>query len=231
MALTKTRSLDAFIKKKGTSFVVTANNIRVLVPKIYAERKLMTIEDTVTTLGIFKVIINNRLTINLMMTSMLELQPSSTDKYVEDDYEYVALDFVKGDAFIMNSTLIKDSSVIYNVFVTFIKLGKIPPFLDYRSIMFLFDKSDKLNGLRFDINHSTYEVVFAHMYRDSKDPFLAYRYTKMKEQPTVVSLNKISHGPSSASARAIGSYMNDGIISNLVHDNEKPSAIENLLRA
>lgn len=227
----KVNSLDAFLTKKKKTFIVSADTIRVLVPAMYAERGLLTVERNTSTLGVVKVIINNKAYLTLMMTTMLEMSPSSTTDVTIDEYKYVALDFVRGDTFIVNSSIIKDAATMYQVFVTFVRLGKIPPFIQYKDIISLFDNSEKLCGLRFGVNHSNYEVLFSHMYRDAKDPFLAYRYTKMEDDPVVVSLNKISHGPSSASARVIGSYMNEGMVSSLIHDNDHPSAVENLLRA
>ncbi len=69
------------------------------------------------------------------------------------------------------------------------------------------------------------------MFRDRDDPFKFYRHTRMQKKPIVASLNTISLGPVSATARTIGAYMNDGLMSSLTHDNNEPSAIENILRA
>ena len=216
---------------KTKTMSVASNTIDVYVPEMYAERSLYHNDEYVTVLGLLKIVVNKKINVTLMMTTMLTMIPSFITKETVDDYPYIVLHFNRGDLFIRNTELIRDSSVMFNIFNTFINLGRIPPFINYSQIQHIFDNDKLLVGLNFGINHSTYEVVFAHMYRDTKDPFKFYRYTQMKTPPKIVSMNQISHGPISASSRMIGGYMNDGVVSALVHDNEDPSVIENLLRA
>ena len=233
MSTNKRSSLMKYLKlnAKAKTMTVAANTIDVYVPEMYSDRGIYHNDEYVSVLGILKVVVNKKIDITLMMTTMLTMVPSSVSKETIDDYPYIVLHFNKGDLFIRNTELVKDSKVMFDIFNTFINLGKIPPFISYSQIQHIFDNDKLLVGLNFGINHSTYEVLFAHMYRDKKDVFKFYRYTPMKDAPEIVSMNQISHGPVSASSRMIGGYMNDGVVSALVHDNEDPSVIENLLRA
>ncbi len=231
MSLTKVKDLDKYFKKVKDTLVVTAKSIKVLVPSFYADRGLLSIENETNCLGIVKLIINDRSYSTIMMLSMLTMKPSSTSTLVEDDYEYTVLEFNTNDVFLLNTNIVKIANVAYKVFMSFLALGKIPPFVNYTDIQALFNNDSKLCNINLGINHTIYEVIFAHMYRDPKDPFKFYRHTTMKAAPVIVPLHQISHGPTSSSARMIGSYMADGMVSSLTNDNTEESVIENMMRA
>jgi len=229
---TKVSSIAKYFEKKKDTWVFNSKKLQILVPAIYEERGLLSLGTTVTSLGIFKIIINDTVTTNMLLLAKIGMNPSLTEKVTEDDYDYISLTFNKGDVFINNTNIVKDGNLTYDVFMTFLALGKIPPFIDYSSIQSLYNNDLRCCGISLGINHSIYEMIFAHMYRDKKDPYKFYRYTTMKSKPTIVPIHQISHGPKSNSAKIIGSYMNEGVVSALVTEpDDDPSTIENMMRA
>ena len=131
-----------------------------------------------------------------------------------------------------NLVLIKDPNVLYKIYMTFFALGKIPSFIGYNDLPFIFDNDKTLGGMDLKSNHVVYEMMVAHMFRDSKDPFVFYRHTNMKNPPKIVSLHSISHGPVSTTAKLEGSYFDDALVSSIVaeHDKDTRYDLENILR-
>jgi len=232
MALIKTNNIAPFFKRKESQWIFTGKKLEVWIPKVYQERDLLTIGDDVSTLGIFQLRIDDALSATMMILSRVTIEFLSVRTEVEDEFEYIVLSLEKDSVFISNIFLVKDNNLIYSIFVTFLALGKIPPFLTYNIIQSLFDNDKKHCGIDLKVNHSIYEMIYAHMFRSNEDPYMFYRHTPMNKPPVIVPIHQISHGPISTSARITGSYLTEGMTSALVDDTEhRPSLVENLLRA
>jgi len=225
--------ISKFFIRKGDQWIFTGNKLEILIPEIYRDRNFFeVIGDYCVSLGVVKLKLNDTLEASLMIITKLMFGFSDISSAEDDGERYIVLQLKRDDVFIQQATIIKNSNIAYELFMSFIALGKIPKFVSYESISRLFDNDNKCNGINLNINHSIFEMIYAHMYRDSKDPYTFYRHTTMKNNPTIVPLHQISHGPVSTSARIIGSYMKEGMISSLVDDSDKePSLIENMLRA
>lgn len=226
----KTTSIDKFCTFKKET-IVTNKKLKVLIPAFYEGTQLLVIEDTVKSLGVFKIIIDNKEYVNLVMLCTLELTPSRVENETIDNEDFVCLYFDAGSTFINSRNVIKDGGKVNSIYTTFIGLGKLPSFLSYEDVHLLFDKTNKLCDVNLGVSRCIFEILYAHMFRDSKDPFKFYRNTKMDNDPVVVPLHKISHGPTSTIGRIAGSYMKEGIVADLVTENTEASEIENLLRA
>lgn len=233
MALKKLNDISNYFEKKGTKWIFTGKKLEVYIPAVYGERGLLELGSIITSLGIFQLRINDQFYSNLLILGKLNLSPSDHDTITEDGYDYVVLNFVKDDVFITNTDIVKNGNLAYEVFMMFLALGKIPPFIDYNSIQTLFDNDKKCCDISLNVNHTIFEMIFAHMYRDKSDAFKFYRLTTMKEPPVIVPIHQISHGPTSNSSRIMGSYMREGTVSALINDPDPndPSKIENLMRA
>lgn len=232
MSLTKIDDISPYFEKKGEQWIFTGKKLEIYIPKVYQERDLLTLGDSALCLAIFQLRINESLYANMMMLARIDIEFIDTVVVTENDYQYVVLVLEAGSVFIRNSHLVKNSNIIYEVFTTFLALGKIPPFINYDSIQSLFDKDSIECGVNLPINHSIFEVIYAHMFRDSKDPYKFYRHTRMDQPPQVVNIHQISHGTISTTARIVGSYLNEGMTASLVDDSvHSPSVIENLIRA
>ena len=231
MNLKKETDISKYFRREKDKWIFTGDKLEVWIPRIYQERDLLVISDVATCLGIFQLRINDSVYANTMMLARLVITFISIRSEIEDGVPYLVLLLEKDSVFITNSFIVKDSNVIYEVFITFLALGKIPSFIDYSNIQRLFDRDNKDCDVSLKINHSIFEMIYAHCYRDRNDPYNFYRHTDMKEPPIIVSLHQISHGPSSTTARIVGSYLDDGMVSSLVDETEHaPSLIENLLR-
>lgn len=224
--------VSKYFRKEGGKQIFIGKKLEILIPEVYRDRKFFEIiGDKAVSLGIVKLRFNDIDTAILMIISKISFGYSNISNIEENGESYICLTLNRDDVFIHEINIVKNSNIAYDLFMSFIALGKIPKFISYDKISKLFDNDIKCSGINLNINHAIFEMIYAHMYRDSADPFTFYRYTRMNKMPVIVPLHQISHGPVSTSARIIGSYMKEGMVSSLVDDSDKePSLIENLLR-
>lgn len=232
MALTKINDVSKYFKLDQNKWIFTGSKLEIYIPKFYQERGLFVLGDIATSIGVFQLRIDDQFYSNFFVLSRLNIEFVSSRLEKENGFEYIVLTLTTNSIFILNNSLVKESGLIYEIFVAFIALGKIPPFLSYDVIQQLFDRDNEYCGVSLKVNHSIYEMIFAHMFRSSDDPYQFYRHTDMKKQPIVVSTHQISHAPQSTTARIVGSYLSEGMTAALVDETEHaPSVVENLLRS
>lgn len=230
--LKRITDISSFFKHENNKWIFVSKKLEVYIPKVYEEKDLAIIGDDVTTIGIIQLRIDDTYFANIMFLSKLTIEYLSYRNETEDNFKYIVLELQNGSAFIKNSSIVKNSNSLYDIFTLFLAHGKLPPFLTYDDIYKLFDNDSKHCGVSLKINHSVFEMIYAHIFRDKKDPFLPYRLTSMTEKPIIVPLHQISHGPISTTSKIVGGYLTEGITSALVDDTERiPSKIENLLRS
>jgi len=232
MALMKINDISPYFKHEKNKWIFTGTKLEIYVPKLYQERGLLILGDVATCLGIFQLRINGTFYADMMLLAKLSIEYVSSRVEKENDFEYIVLTLNTDSVFISNSVLVKDNSIIYEIFIVFLALGKIPPFISYETIHHLFDKDKEYCGVSLNVNHSVYEMIYAHMFRSIDEPYTFYRHTLMDKPPQIVAIHQISHAPQSSTARIVGSYLTEGMTAALVDETEHgPSLIENLLRA
>lgn len=227
----KITDVSPYFEHKDGQWIFTGKHLELYIPTVYADRDLLSVGSTALSLGILQMRINGMFTTNLLLLTKIEIEFESDRQVEEDGYQYTVLEVLPGQALIKNSVIVKNPNLIYSIFMVFIALGRIPPFLDYNTVQSIFDNDNLLCGVSLGVNHAIWEMIYAHMYRDKQDPYKVFRYTPMTNEPQIVALHNISHGPRSTSSKLIGAYMADGLVSALVDTNPKePSIVENLLR-
>lgn len=207
------------------------NKLVIYIPKRYDDMKLLSITDEVSTLGLFKMIINDTLETGLMLPSVITMKPADIEETSYNDTPCYKCTFKKGDVFITNTVLVKSAQMLYRVFTELISLGHMPDWIDYEKAPFIFDKAAEVAGVNFGTNHAVMELIFATLYRDAKDPYKQYRFTNMKQKPKFVGLKQITYSADGTLARIGGSYMEDGIRTALVNASDTVSDIETTLRS
>lgn len=227
----KIYSTKDYIEVKNNQLVVTAKKLDIYVPKFYKERGLLNIGETAECLAIFRLVFNNEFYTDTLLLNNINIEFIDYREEKIDDYEYIVLELQQNSVFARNIHIIKDSNVLYTIYTSFIGLGKLPPFITYDKVHRLFDNTKRHAGMNLNVDdHSVFEMIYAHIFRSKKDPFLPYRKTDYSEPYVIVPIAQVSHGPISASARTSSGYLSEGITSILVKDNPAPSIVENLLR-
>lgn len=219
--------LDASKKK----LIFTGNKLVVHIPKRYEVYGLLDIGNTITTMGIVNLIINDKEQAGLMLLALLEMEYSENLEEVEiNGLTYLVVTLHKGDVFMNKTQVIQTGNIAYAMFIEFISLGKLPYFIDHDNSAFLFDSSGPMTGSKLDVEHVIFELICAHLSRDPDNIDKFYRHTNMKKPSKRIMLRSVAHGPESTTAKLLGSYFGDGLTSALTADPTDQHSIEDMLR-
>jgi hypothetical protein len=233
MTLQKIENVDKYFNydDKNKRMTFTGKRLLVHIPKRYESRNLVEIGNTVKTLGILNLIIDDRYYAPICMLAKINIVPDNiqiVDKFGVDYYE---LELSNNGIFIDHTETIKDGSFIYDIFVEFITLGRLPYFFTYESSTNIFDKSKELTNTSLWVDHVIFEMISAHLHRDSEDVSVFYRHTDMKKEAQYIPLRSISLSTESTTSKLLGSYFDDGLTASLVTENTEHKDIENYLRS
>lgn len=224
------QELKQYFKVVDDTIIFTGNHLEVRIPVRYKVYDLLTIADTIKTLAIFEMIVNDTTSVGLLLPCIVHMAPSAIARATIDGSEYQVAEFYSGDKFILSNTLLKEPHLAYTMYLEFISLGNLPKFLDYSSTAFLFDTAENVCGINLRTPHTVFEMIYAHLFRDPDDLFVKYRYTDMLKSPVFIGTKSVAFGPDSTTAKIIGSYFNDGINSAFINASQQQSDLENLLR-
>lgn len=219
-----------YFKKDKNKTIFIGDKLEAFVPDRYTNHGMLDIKDTVRTLGVFDITINDKLEHGLLIGAIVDMAPSNIERMRFGQDIYHKLTFTNGDVFIMDDTIVQRNMISYTVFYEAILGGHYPRFLTYDKLMFLFDMIAQANGDRFTTGHAIYEMLIATLARDQEDPEKPYRNTKMEKNPLMIPLRSIARVASSTSAKVLGSYMNDGIDAALATTPTSNSELEDILR-
>ena len=207
----------------------TGNELKCYLPERYKARNMLYISDKVSVLGVFTMIADGK-TYGLNLPSMINIVPSELNQEVVNDKKYYVCVLHKGDVIHDNNLIIKKSTFGYNIWMEFLTQDNRPTFLNYNNIISLYDDVPKVCGLSLPNSHVLFEIVYAHMYRDKKNPSVPVRLTDMKGEMTVVNLHDVSFGATTTHSRIFGAYDAIGMNAALVNKETKNNELEDIFR-
>jgi len=215
-------------KKKTLTFI--GKSLRAVIPKRYETYGLMSVTNTVQTIGIMDLIIDEKFNAHLHLMGLIEMDPSDISSETIDGIEYLALTFTSGDLFLTNTTIVKNQALIYAIYTEFVDRGKMIYTMGYEDLIWLFDSAKEMCDAALPMDHAMFEVIYAHLARKADDKFVPYRYTDMKGDFSFIPLRDVSFAPNSTTARLMGSYFSDSTLASLLNENETRRNFEDLLR-
>ena len=132
--------------------------------------------------------------------------------------------------FIENTRVVQNPNIAYVVFSEFVNGARIPPFIKYNDLAFLFDSVKRITGSGIPAEHATFEMIYAYLARDPKNFKRMWRFTDGKGTPKYFKLNDVPHVAVSTTSKLISAYLKDSIASSMINASEDQSDIEDLLR-
>jgi len=223
----KLLSIDKYLKKENDSLIYIGKSpMFVYVPKYFKDRDFLIMREDISILGIIKIVINNKENV-IIFPTMISTMPNS----IELEDEYYKLIYNKNNIFFKNSNIIKDKNIFYKLFITFISLGKIPDYVSYENIPYIFDFAQMITGVSLNSRRTVFELIFGELIRDKKDLFTRYRNSNMKGEYKSISMHNLIHAGKTVSSKLMGGYFRDGLVASLLIENEGKGAspLESLL--
>ena len=227
---TKISSIDKYFEKRGDELIFIGESLKVYILQRWESYHLLEVSDTVKTIGIMDLVIDDRYRAGLLMLASIEIDPDDSTTVTVDGNTYVILTLSKGNRFICITNVVKDKSITYAVFMEFITRGKWMYTLGYDSIARLFDQAKSMCGAGIPVDHVVLEVIYSHLARDPNNISVQYRHTPMAGDFEMIPLRSVAYATTSTTSRILGSYFNEAINSALINPSEQQHPFEQLLR-
>jgi len=228
--------LDEYMKTEpdGKIRYMGSDEIHILIPKTYEALQLLTVTETVRTLGIFEIWKNplREEHKEFFLPGVIEMQPSDIVFTTIGGDEFVHCTFRKGDVFLMSNKVVKNEFIAYALFSMYLEKGKIPPIITYDKETWMFDIVAAITGSKVSkFNHAIFEMIYSHLCRCANDVHTQYRYAENPDTPYVrLKLSDLPNVTTSLTAKLESGYLAASINAALTHENENESKIEELLR-
>lgn len=230
-----TRNADAVkqsLKQVGESLIAN-KECRIYLPFRFSERKLAIVAGEIRIVGIYAIVVDDVYAVS-SACAMIQITPSSTSIVSFDGSEYYEFTFVKGAVIIPNCNLVKEDTLVYNIYDEIIAKGHIPWYLSYMDLGKLFITSQFHGGLSLGPTNIPLEILAASIARSKDDRTLYYRHTidtlEGKDSSVKIPFRNVIFGATNTTARLTGAYFEDGLTSTLVNPSETTEGIETILR-
>lgn len=210
--------------------IFTGDKCVVTILQKFEEYDCLNVAENVTTLGVFDMEVDGKQT-GMFLVGRITMEPTDVTEITIDSTKYVQLTFYRGDVFMRSTKIVVEDKLAFYVWLEYIKYSHTLKAMAYEDQAAIFDKIRQSSGMEFPVDHSVYEVVFAHLSRANNDFTIPYRNTDMKDDNfRRIKLSDVAHAARSTSSRMIGAYFKDGLNASLDNPNDMNSTIEDLLR-
>lgn len=223
--------ISSYFRVDGKQMIFIGDHLEVHIPKRYETYDLLSISDTLVTIGIMTLIIDHKVYTNLLILARIEMIPYQTEVTSHHGKDYVIATFDTESVFIKNRELIRLSNVAYAIYNEFINRGNILYSMSYTDLFTLFDRSKELCDIGFSANHAVFEVVYGYLSRTKDSIYTQFRHTEMQgDQYKAIPLADIAHASNNTMARLVGSYFDAGLVASMLHQNDTIYPLEALVR-
>ncbi len=215
--------------------LISKTGCRILIPTRFAEHKLATISNEIRIVGVFVMVIGDNYGVS-SAAAMMQITPTSTTIIDINGDEYYDFTFAPGAQITPNLELVVDDPIAYMLYDEIIAKGHIPWFFNYEDVGKLFVSAPYHANIVLGGNNVALEMIAASISRDSKDRTVYYRHTikSIDEQhtrpPTFIAFRNVIYGATNTTAKLMGAYFDDGLLSSLVNPSETTEGVETLLR-
>jgi hypothetical protein len=224
------------LQERADGSLVTLTGCKIYVPVRYKEHMLADISETILIVGIFAMVVADQFYAVSLANARMHITPTSTtivDVCGDDYYEFF---FDKGQVVTPNVELVKEDTLAYRIYDEIVAKGHVPQFFNYEDLGKLFASSKYHAGITLASSNVPLEMIAASISRGMKDRTLYYRHviSKIEQQsvtpPAFIEFRSVMYGATDTTAKLMGSYFDEGVMSALVNPSEKTEGIEALLR-
>ena len=216
--------------------LITKGGCQIQIPANWVDHKLAVLGTDIYILGIFAIILDQTYYGVSRAPTLLQIEPDSTQTVKIQDTEYLNFNFLAGQTVAKTIEVLMDNRILYPIYNEFIAKGSIPWFFTYRDLGRLFEHSRRYSGTKLGANHIIHEMIAATISRNPKKLTEHYRHSLNSladletTTPTVLKLNSVSYGATNTTAKLVGAWYEEGVVSALINPSETEEPIEAILR-
>lgn len=225
----------ALVKRDGV--VINTKPVKIYVPVRYKEKGLAEIGSETFVMGIFAIVVDDQYYAVSKINAMMRIKATTIATVKFDGVSYLEFFFEEGSEVLAATALIKDDTLVYNIFNYFISNGAVPWFLNYDDMCTLFATADRHAGVSLTKYHTILEMFAAAIARSPQNRARYYRHSlddtgDLPDHSAIfIALRNISLGATNTTARLNGSHWSDGLTSALANPSTKLEKLEQLLRS
>jgi hypothetical protein len=213
---------------------IAIDDIDIYFPKHYLDGKLGSIDSKFNPLGIFAIVSGDKYAVH-SVPAIIPMNPSNSTIVKINDMAYYKLSWSKGETVVSNTLLVKRQSLAFEIYDEFIAKGRVPPYLnkrDYVEILYHIQEFCDVNLNTDPAILAGYGAATARYPDDQTKPAREF-YVKQADfidMPIVrIPLRSVAYGADNTTARLLGSYLNEGLMSSLVNRSDGTQNIEQIL--
>ena len=230
--LTHIKDISPFMETDPKTGKVTfiGETLEIRIPQRYEVYDLLMIEDKVTSLAVFDMIIDGKFQTTLNLLATITISPSDQGTMTYDNVPYLVLFLNKGDVFMQTSDLVRNPGIVYAMWIEFVTQGKLLYTYKYDDLAMMFDQVRLCCGRGLGVGRSIFEAVMAFLCRDPQNVFVPYRLSKRDKPFEFIALRDVSNAPTGTMARLTGSYFDDALTASLRYEITEHQPYEDILR-
>lgn len=209
--------------------IVALYDTKVHIPTFYLEKNMLMVTDTVESIGVFNIIVDDKY---FVLTSPLvyTLPVQSMQTITINDEPYYELNFKKGEVIIESLLVARNAILATELLLTVILRGKIPYYLTPDMVLRLVHNTSQYAGVRLDSNSAIIELVASLSQRSKSDIATFYRHNR-KDGVQYATLSDVNLATFTNFSRLLNGYQSSGTITSLVNSKlAEPTKLEKILR-
>lgn len=222
--------------KVGGNITTALDNLRVIFPERYINRKLAILDQRVQVLSLYAILDDDGNYAVVNAPIIQTVTPSNITDVTVNGKPYKVLHFIKNNVMIPNNTLIMRDNFLYDLFDELFIKGNVPWYLDYNDVASIFLESKKYANSNIGKDPLSFEVLTSIITRDPNDKKIYARQTITpanmdKLKFSYIGLNNPYYSFDNTGAKLIGSRFGDGVNVAIVEPEKKTSATTDILRS
>lgn len=227
-------AIKSVLKNNGQQ-LITAKDIKLVIPYRYVQGKLASVGNTVSTLAVFALVMDGVYAVS-NLCSVIPLSPSATTVVSYDGEDFFEFSFDKGSVVSPNINLVVDDKNAYNIYNEFLAKGRIPWFMSYSDVAKILSTAHSHAGITLSGTNAPLELIITSIARNSDNLYEYYRNTingideQFVKPPSYVPFKSISYGATNTAGKIMGSYFDEGLTSALTAPDGGPEGVEIHLR-
>lgn len=228
--------VHASLLETADGALITKTGCKIYIPKRYEDRHLAVIANDIRIVAVYFIVVDDLYYGVSCANAMMQITPSSQSIVEIDGDEYWEFTFDKGAVITPNLELVKEDTLVYYLCEEIIAKGHIPWFFNYVDLGKLFTSARYHGNLALSPNNVALEMLVSAITRQSGDRTKYLRHApdpyveEQKHKPVFIGLRNVLLGATNTTAKLMGNYFDDGLLSSLVNPSEKVEGVETLLR-
>lgn len=230
------QAVKACLQTLPTGAVVTTAPCRIQIPERYIDRELAVIGIEVYIYGIYAILLEDDRYAVSLTHAMLKITPFKSLKIKVEGVPYYEFHFPANSMVIATTETIVRNQYIYPVFDEFLVQGKVPWFMDYDDVGYLFDTAKTFGGSTIAASLETIELLASIVARSKDDRVVYYRNSLPEDPnaatvpPAYIPFKSVYYAATNTLNKLAGNYFQDGVVSALVTPTDEVQHLEQLIR-